>query len=168
MPITRTQTGRPTTKAPAAQTNTQAEGPRRTKRPTPKRSLVVRITPQTDDRLTYANEKTGLGISGIVEAALNDYFDYLGIPKDAKPPLNPDGTRPVRERTVKKRTRRHPDEIDDVTIGPRISERTDDRLTVACLSMGTGPQDMVETALRAWLLKNGIPLYPRTPGQREG
>lgn len=165
MPSTSKPTG--TSKAPATQAATQAEPARRTKRPTPKRILAVRITPQTDDRLTYANQQTGLGVTGIVERALSEYFDYLGIPSDAKPPLNPDGTRPIRERSVKKRTRRAKEEVDDVPIGPRISEQTDDRLTVACLNMATGPQDIVEVALRAWLMRNGIPMHPRTPGMRE-
>ncbi|MGW4476027.1 hypothetical protein ACWENQ_40705 [Nonomuraea sp. NPDC004354] len=65
---------------------------------------------------------------------------------------------------MKRRTRRSQEDVDDVPIGPRITRQTDDRLTVACLSTATGPQDMVETALRAWLLKHGIPLYRQTPG----
>lgn len=130
---------------------------KRTKKRQTKPILSVRISPQLDDKLTQANEVTGLGISGIVEAALSEYFDFLGIPADAEPPLNPDGSRPKRERTVKRRTRRAREEVDDVAIGPRITRQTDNRLTVACLNTGTGPQDIVETALKAWLLRHDIP-----------
>lgn len=136
----------------------------RTKARQDKPTLATRISYHTNERLSHANEKTGLGISGIVEAALRDYFDFLGIPADADPPRNPDGSRPRRERTVKKRTRRAKEEIDDVTIAPRITRQTDNRLTVACLDTATGPQDIVETALKAWLRKQGVPLYPQTPG----
>ncbi|QFY09580.1 hypothetical protein GBF35_25625 [Nonomuraea phyllanthi] len=150
-------------KALVKQAERQAARPR-TKSRQDKPTLVVRISYHTNERLTQANEETGLGISGIVEAALTDYLDFLGIPADAKPPLNPDGTRPKRERSVKRRTRRAREEIDDVNIGPRITHQTNDRLTVACLNTATGPQDILETALKAWLLKHGIPLYRRTPG----
>ncbi|MEQ4724716.1 hypothetical protein [Nonomuraea sp. B19D2] len=151
-------------KALVKQAEQQAASRMRTKKRKDKPTLAVRISYHTNERLSHANEETGLGISGIVEAALVDYLDFLGIPADAKPPLSPDGTRPKRERSIKRRTRRSKEEVDDVPIGPRITHQTDDRLTVACLSTGTGPQDMVETALRAWLLKHGIPLYRHTPG----
>src|SRR5690606_27446159 len=114
--------------------------------------------------LSHATDTPGLCISGIVYAALRAYSAFLGIPADAEPPRNPDGSRPRRERTVKKRTRRAKEEIDDVTIAPRITRQTDNRLTVACLDTATGPQDIVETALKAWLRKQGVPLYPQTPG----
>ncbi|GAA1768537.1 hypothetical protein [Nonomuraea bangladeshensis] len=150
-------------KALVKQAERQAS-PLRTKARADKPTLSTRISPQLDERLSRANEATGLGISGIVEAALSEYFDFLGIPADAEPPLNPDGSRPKRERTVKKRTRRAKEEIDDVAIAPRITRQTDNRLTVACLNTATGPQEVVETALKAWLLKRGISLYGRTPG----
>jgi hypothetical protein len=76
---------------------------------------------RTNERLTYVNEETGLGVTGIVEQALNEYFAFLTIPEDAVPPLSPDGTRPKRERTMKKRTRRTAKEIDDIAIAPRLS-----------------------------------------------
>ncbi|MEV4748986.1 hypothetical protein AB0K21_21630 [Streptosporangium sp. NPDC049248] len=155
-----------TRKAPAKRAEPQAAPHLRTKRRQDKPTLGIRISYHTNERLTAANETTGLGISGIIEAALSDYLDFLGIPPDAQPPLNPDGTRPRRERTVKKRTRRHPDEIDDQAIAPRITHQINDRLLVACLDTATGPQDIVETALKAWLRKQGIPLYPETPGER--
>ncbi|MFI7705503.1 hypothetical protein [Nonomuraea sp. NPDC049480] len=151
-------------KALVKQAEQQAASRPRTKSRQDKPTLAVRISYHTNERLTHANEETGLGISGIVEAALVDYLNFLGIPDDAKPPLNPDGTRPKRERSVKSRNRRAKEEVDDVPIGPRITQQTNDRLTVACLNTATGPQDMVETALRAWLLKHGVPLHRRTPG----
>ncbi|WP_433235308.1 hypothetical protein ACQPYK_25120 [Streptosporangium sp. CA-135522] len=151
-------------KALVKQAEQQAVSRVRIKSRQDKPTLAVRISYHTNERLTYANDKTGLGISGIVEAALVDYLDFLGIPADAEPPRSPDGSRPKRERSVKKRTRRSKDEVDEVTIGPRITRRTDDRLTIACLDTATGPQDIVETALKAWLRKRGVPLYPQTPG----
>ncbi|GGO62993.1 hypothetical protein [Nonomuraea cavernae] len=151
-------------KALVKQAEQQAASRPRTKTRQDKPTLAVRISYHTNERLTFANEKTGLGISGIVEAALVDYFEFLGIPDDAEPPRSPDGTRPKRERSVKKRTRRAAEEVDDVAIGPRITRQTDNRLTVACLDTATGPVDILETALKAWLRKRGIPLYPRTPG----
>ncbi|MEV0149754.1 MULTISPECIES: hypothetical protein [unclassified Nonomuraea] len=151
-------------KALVKQAEQQAASRVRTKSRQDKPTLATRISYQTNERLTYANQETGLGISGIVEAALVDYLGFLGIPADAEPPRNPDGSRPKRERSVKKRIRRSKDEVDDVSIGPRITRQTDDRLTIACLDTATGPQDIVETALKAWLRKRGIPLYPQTPG----
>ncbi|MDP9843337.1 hypothetical protein [Streptosporangium lutulentum] len=155
-----------TRKGKATKAEPQAAPSLRTKRRQDKPTLGTRITYHTNERLTAANEHTGLGISGIVEAALIAYLDFLGIPPDAKPPLSPDGTRPKRERSIKKRTRRSPEEIDDQPIAPRISHQTNDRLTVACIETATGPQDIVETALKAWLRKQNIPLYPETPGER--
>lgn len=151
-------------KALVKQAEQQAASRARTKSRQDKPTLAVRISYHTNERLTHANEETGLGISGIVEAALVDYFDFLGIPTDAEPPRNPDGSRPKRERTVKSRTRRAKEDVDDVAIGPRITRQTDNRLTIACLDTATGPVDIVETALKAWLRKQGVPLYPRTPG----
>ncbi|TDD36100.1 hypothetical protein E1286_38705 [Nonomuraea terrae] len=164
--MARSTTAATARKALVKQAERQAASRPRTKSRQDKPTLAVRISPQTNERLTYANEQTGLGISGIVETALVDYLDFLGIPADAEPPRNPDGSRPKRERSVKRRTRRAAEEVDDVPIGPRITRQTDDRLTIACLDTATGPQDIVETALKAWLRKQGIPLYPKTPGQR--
>lgn len=155
-----------TRKAPAKQAELQAARPLRTKRRQDKPTLGVRISYHTNERLTAANEHTGLGVSGIIEAALSEYLDFLGVAPDAQPPRSPDGTRPKRERSIKKRTRRLRDEIDDAAIAPRITQQTNDRLTVACIETATGPQDIVETALKAWLRKQGVPLHPETPGER--
>ncbi|MFG1709160.1 hypothetical protein ACFLIM_38810 [Nonomuraea sp. M3C6] len=162
--MARSTTATAARKALVKQAEQQAGSRVRTKSRQDKPTLAVRISYHTNERLTPANEKTGLGVSGIVEAALVDYLDFLGIPADAEPPRNPDGSRPKRERTDKKRTRRTKEEIDEVSIGPRITRQTDNRLTIACLDTGTGPQDILETALKAWLRKQGIPLYPQTPG----
>ncbi|PRX66174.1 hypothetical protein B0I32_106310 [Nonomuraea fuscirosea] len=146
-------------------TQAKQQAPRvRTKARQDKPTLSARISHQTNERLSIANEDTGLGISGIVEAALTEYFDFLGIPADVEPPRAPDGSRPKRERTLKKRIRRAREEVDEVPIAPRITRQTDNRLTVACLNTSTGPQDVVETALKAWLMRHGIPLYRPTPG----
>jgi hypothetical protein len=150
-------------KALVSQAEQTAASRARTKKRQDKPTLSVRISPQINDRLTAANEETGLGVSGIMEAALDEYFDFLGIPVDVEPIRNPDGSRPRRERSVKKRTRRDREEVDDITIAPRITQQTDERLTYACLNTATGPQDIVETALKAWLLKHGITIY-RVPG----
>ncbi|MFF0770914.1 hypothetical protein ACFYUK_18660 [Nonomuraea wenchangensis] len=162
--MARSTTAAAARKALVKQAEQQAASRPRTKARQDKPTFSTRISPQLDERLSRANEATGLGISGIIEAALSEYFDFLGIPADAEPPLNPDGSRPKRERSVKKRTRRAKEEIDDVAIAPRITRQTDNRLTVACLDTATGPQDILETALKAWLRKQGIPLNPRTPG----
>ena len=42
--------------------------------------LTTRILPATNTRLTAACEKTGLGPQGLVEDALNNLFDQIGIP----------------------------------------------------------------------------------------
>src|SRR5690606_22946883 len=58
-----------------AQAEKQAGSRMRTKARQDKPTLATRISYHTNERLSHANETTGLGISGIVEAALRDYFD---------------------------------------------------------------------------------------------
>lgn len=163
--MARSTTATAARKALVAQAEQQAARVR-TKGRQDKPTLAVRVSDRTNQRLFRANEVTQLGMSGIIEAALTEYLDFLAIPADAEPPRNPDGSRPKRERTIKPRTRRDREEIDEVMIGPRITRQTDNRLTIACLDTGVGPQDLLETALQAWLRKKGIPLHPNTPGGR--
>ncbi|WP_219459819.1 hypothetical protein [Nonomuraea rhizosphaerae] len=160
----RSTTAAATRKALVKQAEQQAATRPRTKARQDKPTLSTRLSYHLNERLSHANEITGLGVSGIVEAALAEYLDFLGIPADAEPPRSPDGSRPKRERTVKSRTRRAKEEVDDVNVGPRITRQTDNRLTVACLDTATGPQDILETALKAWMRKHNIPLTRRTPG----
>ncbi|NBE97512.1 hypothetical protein FE391_29945 [Nonomuraea sp. KC401] len=66
-------------KALDKQAEQQAASRARTKSRQDKPTLAVRVSHHTNERLTHANEETGLGISGIVEAALTDYLEFLGI-----------------------------------------------------------------------------------------
>ncbi len=155
-----TPAGRQATKRPRT---TQAT---RFKKPKPTVTLGVRLEYHLNDRLTAATDKTGLGPGGVVEAALNDYCTWLGIPEIVEPLRNPDGSK-VRREPVKRRARRHREDIDDARLSPRISLMTDERLTYACLQTGNGPKEVVEAALTAWFVRNGVPNTPRTPGQRQ-
>ncbi|MEU8195320.1 hypothetical protein AB0C10_16215 [Microbispora amethystogenes] len=158
--------------APVTPAGTQATQRTRTaqatriKKPKPTVTLGVRLDYHVNERLTAATEKTGLGPGGVVEAAINDYCNWLGIPEIVQPFRNPDGSK-VRREPAKRRTRRHREEIDDVRLSPRVSVMTDERLTYACIQTGNGPKEVVEAALTAWFVRNGVPNTPRTPGQRQ-
>lgn len=127
--------------------------PRRIKQPTERVRLAVRIEPAVNARLTAACAVTGGGPQKVVEDALNLYFDALGVPQDL--PL-PKGGRVQRERTPRKRTHGTA-HLDLVPLGVRLLPLTDARLTFACENMAMGPQDMVETALNAYFMRNKIP-----------
>jgi hypothetical protein len=66
--------------AQAMNTRTGTTRATRSRQPVKRIVLTTRILPATDTRLTAAAQKTGNGPQDLVEAALNRYFDELGIP----------------------------------------------------------------------------------------
>jgi hypothetical protein len=120
-------------------------------RPAPTRTKAVRWTElintgtrldeDTIARLDDACDRTGLGVQGVWEEAINYYCDQLGIP--AEMPEDSD-------MTVPRPTEPAADPASLKLITARITPNTRARLVAGCHVEEQGGQEFIPAALNAW------------------
>jgi hypothetical protein len=101
----------------------------------------TRLDEDTLSRLDDACERTGLGVQGVWEKAINYYCDQLGIP--ANMPEHSDTTIP-------RSTSPAADPNSLKLITARITPNTRARLSAGCHQQELGGQEFIPTALNAW------------------
>jgi hypothetical protein len=102
----------------------------------------TRLDEDTIERLDDACERTGLGVQGVWEEAINYYCNQLGIPAEMPPgserdPL-PRPSAPAAD----------PDSLKLITA--RIAPNTRARLVAGCHMEEMGGQEFIPAALNAW------------------
>ncbi|MGP3965366.1 hypothetical protein ACTWPT_56405 [Nonomuraea sp. 3N208] len=121
--------------------------------------MSVRVHTHLDDRVAYACDMTGLGPKGVVEAAINDYADALGVPAEFAE-SNPGFTEQMPHDYSNRRNRRPNgtgEDPDLVMVSVRVIPLTRARLWHSCDYSGQGAQTTVVTALNLYLRKLGVP-----------
>ncbi|GAA4088352.1 hypothetical protein [Nonomuraea soli] len=126
---------------------------RRTKQPvwTERISTGFRLTEEAEDRLTLANERTGLGPQQLVEAAINRSCDELGIPEQMPPGSDLKMPRHLPARTGE------PGRQDRPLISIRLSRNTRARLVAAVDREQRYAYDVIEDMLTDYLDKLNAP-----------
>lgn len=102
----------------------------------------TRLDEDTIDRLDDACQRTGLGVQGVWESAINYYCDQVGVPAEMPPgserdPIPRSGT-PVAD----------PDSLTLVTA--RLTPNTRARIVAGCHMEEQGGQEFIPAALNAW------------------
>ncbi|MEV6157903.1 hypothetical protein AB0L53_46950 [Nonomuraea sp. NPDC052129] len=111
-------------------------------------STSARLDPDTDDRLTAAVNRTGQGIQGAWEEAINFFADQNGIPEEM--PANADLELPS---PAEYRTAGHG--FARATV--RLTTNTRARLAAVASRLGLGGSECIVEALNAWFDDLGIP-----------
>ncbi|TMR10236.1 hypothetical protein ETD86_40390 [Nonomuraea turkmeniaca] len=101
----------------------------------------TRLDEDTIDRMNDAIGRTGLGLQGVWEAAINWYCDQLGIPTKMPPDSDKNIPRPTAPAA-------DPDSLTLITA--RITPNTRYRLVAGCHQEEQGGQEFIPTALNAW------------------
>ncbi|PZG38099.1 hypothetical protein C1I98_24645 [Spongiactinospora gelatinilytica] len=133
--------------------------PLRTKGRADTMTLSARLHAHLDDRLTVACERTGHGPKGIVEEAIHNYADALGVP--AELPQDDDGFTEAMPHDYSNRKNRRPDgegtDPDLLMLSVRVRPITRARMWHCCVMTGQGVQSTMTTLLNLYLHKLGVP-----------
>ncbi|MEV4079173.1 hypothetical protein AB0J43_02620 [Nonomuraea fuscirosea] len=127
-----------------AKPRTRRRAPARTKAVTwtDRINTGTRLDEDTIERLNDACDRTGLGVQGVWESAINYYCDRLGIPAEMPP-----GT----EREPIPRPSEPPADPDSLQlITVRLAPNTRGRLVAGCHLEELGGQEFIPAALNAW------------------
>jgi hypothetical protein len=102
----------------------------------------TRLDEDTIERMDDACQRTGLGVQGVWEEAINYYCDQVGVPAEMPPGSERE---PIPRPTV---PAADPDSLTLVTA--RLTPNTRARLVAGCHQQGQGGQEFIPDALNAW------------------
>ncbi|WP_336214720.1 hypothetical protein [Nonomuraea sp. LPB2021202275-12-8] len=111
-------------------------------------STSARLDPDTDDRLTVAVARTGLGLQGAWEEAINFFANQRGIQEEMPANANMELPSPAEYRTAGQ-------DLARATV--RLTTNTRARLAAVASRLGLGGSECVVEALNAWFDELGIP-----------